>query len=259
MNRNERYENSTLAILTAMEGHQKEVWTALPGIIESFDPVAMTCTVKPAILIPLKDPETAGITQVEIPVLLDVPVIYPSGGGFTLTFPIVGGDECLVVFSSRCIDTWWQNGGYKNQLTLLRMNDLSDGFALVGPRSQVRTIPALNTANVQLRTDTGETYIEITPDHHINLAAPAGATITTTNALTINAGQVTVNATTTTINGNLVVNGKISGTSGPGGSGASIQGPVTATGEGTFNGHTVGGHTHAGVQPGPGNTGLPTG
>jgi len=257
MNRNERYENNTLAILTAMEGHQKEVWTALPGIIQSFNPSAMTCTVKPAVLIPLKDPETAEISQVEIPVLLDVPVIYPSGGGFTLTFPIKNGDECLVIFSSRCIDTWWQNGGYKNQLPLLRMNDLSDGFALVGPRSQVRTVPSVSTSNVQLRTDTGETYVEITTDHHINLTAPAGSTVTTSGNVTINAAQVIVNAPTTTLNGNLVVNGSISGNGGTGGSGVSITGPVTATGEGTFNGHTVGHHTHP--DPQGGTTGLPTG
>ena len=253
MNRNERYENQTLALLTAMEGHQKEVWTALPGIIQSFDPVAMTCTVKPAILIPLKDPETAAITQVDIPVLLDVPVIYPSGGGFTLTFPIVNGDECLVIFSSRCIDTWWQNGGYKNQLPLLRMNDLSDGFALVGPRSQVRTISAISSANVQLRTDSGETYVEITPDQHINLTAPAGSTITTTDKVTINAPNGVI------INGNLTVNGLLTGNGGTGGVGASIVGSVTASGEGTFNGHTVGNHRHGGVQPGSGTSALPTG
>ena len=251
MNRNERYENNTLAILTAMEGHQKEVWTALPGIIQSFNPTAMTCTVKPAVLIPLKDPETADISQVEIPVLLDVPVIYPSGGGFTLTFPIVNGDECLVVFASRCIDTWWQNGGYKNQLPLLRMNDLSDGFALVGPRSQVRTVAAISSANVQLRTDSGETYMEITPDHHINLTAPAGSTITTADKVTINATNGVI------INGNLTVNGLISGTGGTGGVGASITGALTATGEGTFNGHTVGNHRHP--DPQGGTTGLPTG
>lgn len=253
MNRNERYENQTLALLTAMEGHQKEVWTALPGIIESINLSAMTCTVKPAVLIPLKDPETADITQVEIPVLLDVPVIYPSGGGFTLTFPIKPGDEALVIFASRCIDTWWQNGGYKNQLPLLRMNDLSDGFALVGPRSQVRTVPSVSSGNVQLRTDSGETYLEVTSDHHINLAAPAGSTITTNDKVTINATNGVI------INGNLTVNGLISGTGGTGGVGASITGTFSATGEGTFNGHTVGGHTHSGVQPGPGNTGLPTG
>jgi phage baseplate assembly protein gpV len=211
MNRNERYENNTLAILTAMEGHQKEVWTALPGIIQSFNPMAMTCTVKPAVLIPLKDPETADISQVEIPVLLDVPVIYPSGGGFTLTFPIKNGDECLVIFSSRCIDTWWQNGGYKNQLPLLRMNDLSDGFALIGPRSQVRTLPNVSSATTQLRSDDGACYVELENTHVVNIVAPGGINIT-----------------------------------GP----VNITGALTATGEGTFNGHTVGNHRHSDPQGG---------
>jgi phage baseplate assembly protein gpV len=39
-----------------------------------------------------------------------------------------------------------------------------------------------------------------------------------------------------------------------------VNGTVTATGEGTFNGgHTVSQHKHGGVQTGGGSTGTPTG
>lgn len=37
-----------------------------------------------------------------------------------------------------------------------------------------------------------------------------------------------------------------------------INGAVTATGEGTFDGHSVGHHTHGGVQSGGSNTNTPT-
>ncbi|MGI8770932.1 MAG: Gp138 family membrane-puncturing spike protein [Acidobacteriaceae bacterium] len=34
-----------------------------------------------------------------MPILADVPIFLPSAGGFTLTMPIMPGDECEVVFS----------------------------------------------------------------------------------------------------------------------------------------------------------------
>ena len=64
-----------------------------------------------------------------------MPVVFPGGGGFALTFPVAAGDECLVVFASRCIDAWWQSGGVGEPMEP-RMHDLSDGFALIGVRSQ---------------------------------------------------------------------------------------------------------------------------
>jgi hypothetical protein len=84
--------------------------TALPGVVAGFDPVAMTVSVQPAIKGRVTSPD-GSTRSVALPLLVDVPVFFPRGGGFTLTFPVKSGDECLVVFSSRCMDAWWQSGG----------------------------------------------------------------------------------------------------------------------------------------------------
>jgi hypothetical protein len=60
-----------------------------------------------------------------------VPVHFPSGGGYGLTFPIKSGDHCLLMFSERCIDNWFVNGGTAPPDDF-RQHDLSDAFALVG-------------------------------------------------------------------------------------------------------------------------------
>jgi hypothetical protein len=85
---------------------------------------------------------------------VDVPVIFPRGGGCTLTFPVKAGDECLLIFADRCIDFWWQNGGVQKPVDL-RMHDLSDAFAIVGPQSQAHKISGISTSAAQLRTDDG--------------------------------------------------------------------------------------------------------
>jgi hypothetical protein len=70
----------------------------------------------------------------------------------------------LVVFSSRCIDNWWNNGGVQNQREL-RMHDLSDGFCILGPWSQQTKIDNVSTTTTQLRTSDGKIYAEVDNDN----------------------------------------------------------------------------------------------
>jgi hypothetical protein len=194
MDRRERYEDLNVALIVAQEGWQAAMWTALPGIIQSFDPVKMTCTVQAAIQVRAID-QTGAETWIQISVLVDCPVVFPSGGGFTLSFPLAAGDECLVVFASRCIDHWWEKGGIQQQAEL-RMHDLSDGFVLPGVKSQPRVIPGISTTAVQLRNDAGDAYVEIQADKDITVVTPATATVTAPGGITLN-GNVTVNGSLT--------------------------------------------------------------
>ena len=178
MDRRERTQDPVEASRAALDGRQAEIWTALPGSIDSFDPVAMTVSVQPGIKGGVQN-ETGQSQAVDLPMLVDVPVVFPSGGGFTLTHPIKAGDECLVVFSSRCIDGWWQGGGI-GEAPDNRMHDLSDGICLVGPRSQVGKLdPPVDAENVQLRTDDGKAHITMMPDYTIRAQNPT-ATVTMT-------------------------------------------------------------------------------
>ncbi|MBB1625691.1 Gp138 family membrane-puncturing spike protein [Achromobacter sp. UMC71] len=173
MNRRERLNDPNVALQDAIRGAMAMTWTALPGIVQSFDPVAMTCVVQPAIKARRTLPSGTVVTDA-LPLLVDCPVHFPSGGHCTLTFPVTPGDECLVVFSSRCIDGWWQSGGIQEQ-SELRMHDLSDGFVFVGVRSQPQVIANVSTSATQLRSDDGSTYIELDPaSQKVQIVAPGG-------------------------------------------------------------------------------------
>ncbi|WP_027188682.1 Gp138 family membrane-puncturing spike protein [Desulfovibrio cuneatus] len=172
MDRRERTHDAVEAMRVALDGRQLEMWTALPGLVNSFNPAAMTVSVQPAIKGWVQQ-ETGKVQEVNLPLLVDVPVVFPCGGGFSLTHPVKKDDECLVVFASRCIDGWWQGGGIGSRPDE-RMHDLSDGFAIVGPRSQPRVLdPAVDTDNVQLRTDDGKAHITMMPDYTIRSQNPA--------------------------------------------------------------------------------------
>ncbi|GKL62101.1 Gp138 family membrane-puncturing spike protein [Klebsiella pneumoniae] len=155
----------------------EQLRVAMPGIIQSFDPGdddrPPTCVVQPAIRYIERDNDGNKSTK-DYPLLVDVPVVFPRGGGCTLTFPIEAGDECLVIFADRCIDFWWQSGGIQDPVDE-RMHDLSDAFCIVGPQSQAKKIGGISTSAVELRSDDGETKLSLNPaSGAINGTAPGG-------------------------------------------------------------------------------------
>lgn len=167
MNNIERVDEFEESLMLALDNAQSKVWTSLPGIVTAVNLDAQTVSVQPAIKGVVFGPDGYG-EPVNLPVLVDVPIIWPRAGGFALTFPIKPGNEVLVSFSARCIDSWWQSGGVGNQAEM-RMHDLSDAFAILAPTSQPNKLTSVSDENVQLRDEAGTTYIEITPDGKVRV------------------------------------------------------------------------------------------
>ncbi len=182
MDRRERSSDPTSAMLVAFGGLKAEVWTALPGIVQSFDPAAMTVIVQPTIQALWRDP-LGNETWQTLPLCLDVPVLFPGGGGCTITFPLEAGDECLIIFASRCIDAWWQSGGVSVQAEL-RMHDLSDGFCIPGPRSKPRALSGISMSALQIRSDDGTAFVEV------GTSAPHAISVQTTGDVEIVAPNI---------------------------------------------------------------------
>ncbi len=84
------------------------------------------------------------------PLLLRCPIVILSGGNSSLTFPIDVGDECLILFNDRDIDTWWNTGAVANPPNSSRLHDLSDAIILVGVRSIPNKIANYNLLGPQL-------------------------------------------------------------------------------------------------------------
>lgn len=146
------------AIRTQVEAMLKNTNTCLPGIVKSFNKETQTAEVQPAIKRLFVE-----VGWVDLPLCVDVPVQFPSGGDFVMTFPVTDGDECLLVFSQRAIDFWWDRGGVQLPAEY-RLHDLSDAFAVMGVSSKPRALTAFNTNGVELRTRAGEVLFRVEPD-----------------------------------------------------------------------------------------------
>jgi hypothetical protein len=190
----------------------------MPGIIQSFDATEQTVTVQCAIREKIN--MDGNLSWQDIPLLLDVPIIFPRAGNYILTMPIQAGDECLVVFGDSCMDAWWQSGGVQNQIDC-RRHDLSDGYAIVGLYSQPRRISNYSTNTAQLRNLAGSAYVEL-DGNNINIVG---------GNVTVSASNFNVTATT------------------------KIDGVTNITQATTIQGRDFISHTHSGVETGGGNTG----
>lgn len=230
MNREERLDDPEESLRLALESAQAQIWTAMPGVVTAVDLAKQTVSVQPTIQGTTEKPN--GDTQnVNLPLLVDVPLMFPRAGGFALTFPVAAGDEVLVVFGCRCIDSWWQSGGVGAPAEA-RMHDLSDGFAILAPTSQPKKLSNVSSANVQLRDEAGSTFLEVTPGGKIKLTATA---------------ELELVAPTIKMTGNMTLTGN-----------TTVTGQMTQTGGMSIGGITFGSHKHTGVQTGSGTSGVPT-
>lgn len=156
---NARINDPIEAVEGHLDGRQAQIHTSMPGTIVSYNPQTMTATVQPALQV--FHTKIDGTTEpVTMATISDVPVHFPGGGGHVLTFPVRQGDDCWLVFSERSIDNWFQHGGVQ-QPSDHRMHDINDPVCHVGVRSQPNVPNNVSQNTVQLRSDDGNTLIDI--------------------------------------------------------------------------------------------------
>jgi hypothetical protein len=214
---NERLANATTPWMLALKQLDHDLRVAMPAIVQSFDEATQTVVVQPAIREQMLNKQRVPIPTA-LPLISFVPIVLPRAGGYALTMPIQQGDEGLLVIADACFDAWYQSGGVQNQIDL-RRHDLSDAFFIAGCWSQPRKLSNYSGSAAQLRSDDGQTVIEL------------------------GGGEITIKANTITVTG-LQVN--VTG---------SEKVTISGNGQTTVDGVNFLQHTHSGVTAGGGVTG----
>lgn len=135
--------------------------TAIPCKVELYNSDQKTVDVKPV----LKPRIVSEDLEMELPVIKNVPVMFPQTSEFILSFPIKKEDYCLVIFSQRSISEWKSQGGMVSPI-LRTHHHLSDGFALFGvqPISQGMTAKA-DSLNIDFKG----VFLEIDDSGNVNI------------------------------------------------------------------------------------------
>lgn len=156
-NRNERRAQDSLleAIRFALDRFKVGLWTAGPGKIVSYDENTKRGTIIPA----FRRKFTDGTTEA-LPMLHNVPVLHPSGGGFTLLFPLPKGEPVLLIFCMRGIDRFKET--YEIEDPSGGIMELKDAVAIAG-FGELEISPE-NSESAILQTNDAKQALSIHPD-----------------------------------------------------------------------------------------------
>lgn len=119
----------------AMNDALADVHTCMPGKVEKYDSVLQKADVKPLLKRALIQDTDSGEPSDEVetlPVIPEVPVIFPRGGGFFQSLPLAKGDFVLLVVCERSIDNYMYGAGIDTDPVDLRQFDLTDAVAITG-------------------------------------------------------------------------------------------------------------------------------
>lgn len=131
-------------IRAALDSRLNDVHVALPGKIVTYNPSTQEADVLPTIrrALPTAD---GGITHEDLPIIPAVPVVFPRGGGYSMTWPLAPGDHVLLVVCSSAIGQWAVTGITSDPVDL-RRHDLSHAVAIPGIAPVSGPLPTLPSA-----------------------------------------------------------------------------------------------------------------
>lgn len=188
-----------------------EINTAIPGKIIAFNKVKQQATVRPSLRSVFigQDGEKK---QIDLPQILNCPVFFPysAGSGFSLTYPVQEGDDCLLVFSQRSFDAWLEHGGIQNAAAGAdrpRVLDYNDAIVLVGLIPKPFAITDFQDDGIEIRNKARTSFLKVA-DASIHQKSPAITVDASTSNETILTSKI-VTSPTFDIRSNLIFQGSI--------------------------------------------------
>lgn len=160
------------ALRLILRHRDSRLWTALPGVVRTYDANTQRADVKPAVVGFLQ--LTEGEEEEELPVIPNVPVVLPSGGGFFCSFPLQAGDPVVLIFACRDIGPWKAGEGGVANAQDNRMHDLTDAFAVPGGRAKGNALAGASAEDLVIGKDGGG-RISIAPGGTISADPGDGA------------------------------------------------------------------------------------
>lgn len=117
-------------ISSAITSRLDDVNTCLPGVIVTYYPGTFTADIALCNKQVFETYLSDNLISEPYPILPNIPIDFPSGGGITMTFPLVAGDNVLVMFSQSDINNFRSNGSSDNEPGILIKHGLSGATAI---------------------------------------------------------------------------------------------------------------------------------
>jgi len=123
--------------------------------VESYSAAKQTCTCRPVVRASIK-----GGNSVQYPSIANVPVRFPAGGGFSITWPLSAGDQVWLDFGDRSIDEWMNSSAPKDiQARSKRRFHITDAVAYPGGRPGTKPLKRAGSTDLVIAQDDYDTAI----------------------------------------------------------------------------------------------------
>ena len=213
--------NLNSVINSHIENAISGIHTSFPAKIVDYDEKKQMGNFQPLIKKVFKDN-----SLLSMPIIHNVPIIFPSGGGGLLSFPIKEGDTMLLTCSERSIDAWLSSNGEETEPNDFHKFSLSDAIAIPGlyPFNKSPSLNltdsdkddvtlSFNKGKISLKDDS----IEITAESKINLKcgnntliiSKDSIEIKTDKSISIECKNAEIKADKTSFSGDIDCNGSI--------------------------------------------------
>ena len=147
------YPNLGELLLEAADLVKGQISVRLPAEVLSQNPETLRIDCRIAVKAFTKDPITDDLVPFEFPDLKDVPVAYPGGGGYTITWPLAAGDTVFLDVCDRSIEEWRDGDTVPITPADSRRFSLADAVAYPGGRRDSSPVLASGRAPGALVVD----------------------------------------------------------------------------------------------------------
>jgi hypothetical protein len=189
-----------------------EVHVSLPGRIKSWDEATQLAQVEVCLNPTLQRPD--GEETVEMQVINNVPIEFPSGGGYFISFPLAVGDPVRLTFSDFSLDKWKEKGGIVDVESLNNHHE-TDASAYPGMRAKPDALSGVSRTNLVIGKVDDPSMRIVIDGTHIKLSENATNFVALANLVfnEINALRSDVAAKALQFNGHThAVSGAVTGT-----------------------------------------------
>jgi hypothetical protein len=137
------------------------VFTALPGTVHAYHAATQTADIKLGVKRVTEDLDTDKRDAEDYPIVPDVPICFPRGGGFSVVFPIAVGDGVLVVCLAQSHAEFRETGQTSTPRDMRRLH-LAHSVAIPFEMRVARELSQMpNESAVCIGTDGADAQIQV--------------------------------------------------------------------------------------------------
>lgn len=187
------------AMIAFFEHQMRKVYTAIPAVIIAVrSDEKQSIDVKPLVNQVFADLED----DTEHPVLLHVPLIYPSSSTSAVTFPVYPGDTVMLVFSQAGTDVFKSGDGTAQPPPDNRRFSIRDAVAIPGLFPFGSAINQVSKHTLPHSTD------DLVVFHNLGTSAECELRMKQSGKIEVNGSAIDISSTTS-VDGNLINTGSV--------------------------------------------------